>query len=163
MTTPTRYTRDQLYQARTYKTVRRAGLAADLAGGVNFNIFNVSGVSMVQYMFGHVTTLIGAGDAVPQITFTPTGGAAINLCAPALTIAADPVNTLYVWDGTLGTALAPAAGIGTVDAGESTWVAGFILLVAGTIRITNAVGSTGIIDWYISYLPLVDTTIITAL
>lgn len=152
-----------LHQARTFKTVRRAGRAADLAGGVNFNIFNVGGVVLLEYMFGHVTTVIGAGAAVPRITFTPTGGAAVNLCAAAASIATDAVNTLYVWDGTALGILAPAANLGVVDAGEATWAAGPVILVAGVIRITNAVASTGIIDWYISYLPLADTTIIIAL
>lgn len=163
MTTPTRYTRDMLYQARTFKAVRRAGLVADLVGGADFNIFDVSGTVLVQYLFGQVTTVIGAGAAVPRIQFTPTGGAQTPLCVAAVSIANDAVGTLYVWDGTSLGVLAPAAALGTADAGEATWVAGPILLTAGIIAITNAVVSSGIIDWYISYLPLVDTTIITAL
>ena len=162
MTTP-QYTRAQLFQNRTFMTVRRAGLAADLAGGANFNVFTVAGPVQVQSIIGVVTTIIGAGAAVPRISFTPTGGAAVHLCAAPVSIALDAVGTIYVWDGTSVGALAPASQIGTADAGETSWVAGNITLVAGIIRITNAVVSSGIIDWYVSYLPLTPTALVTAL
>lgn len=156
--------RTQLFQTRAFRTVRRPGLPADLAAGVNFNIFNVSGVILVQYMFGHVTTVIGAGAAVPLIAFTPTGGAAVPLCTVAVDISTDAVNTIYTWSGLIGGVLTPSIQIGAADlAATAQWSGGMLILVGGIIRITNAVASTGIIDWYISYLPLQDGTIVTAL
>lgn len=165
MTTPyTRFSREQLFQNRVFKTVRRVGLPSDLAGGVDFNIFNVSAPILVQYIFGHVTTAIGAGAAVPRIQFTPTGGAQVPLCAAAAAINGDAVNTIYTWSGLIAGALTPSAQIGAADlAATAQWSGGMLILVGGIIAVTNAVASTGIIDWYISYLPLEDTTIVTAL
>lgn len=156
-------TRAQILQNQSIKTVRRAGLAADLVAGADFNIFNVSGVVEVYNFFGVVTTVIGAGAAVPRVQFTPTGGAQTPLCAAAASIATDAVGTIYtVIGGATATQLAPTAALGYADAAETAWVGPWIL-PAGIIAITNAVASTGIVDWYISYVPLVNTTVITAL
>lgn len=157
-------TRTQLGQNRTIKTVRRAGLAADLVGGANYNIFNVSAPVLVTYMFGHVTTLIGAGAAVPYVQHTPTGGAAVPLCALAVSIAADVADTIYTWDGLLAGVLTPSVQIGAADlAVTAHWSGGMLILVGGIMSIVNAIASTGIIDWYVAYLPLEDTTLVTAL
>ena len=88
---------DQLY-LQQLRVVRRAGVAAtDLPGAAAFNIFNVAGPILVRQIWGEVTTLIGAGAAVPRIQFTPTGGAQVPLCAAAASIAADVVGTIYTY------------------------------------------------------------------
>ena len=161
----TRYTRDQLYQARTFKTVRRAGVALEL-GTATFNSFTIanSPVQIVD-LFGRCTQLI-AGTALPRIQFTPTGGALVPLCAAAVDIDTDAVNTIYTWSGLIAGVLTPSVQIGAADiAATANWGGGNLKLVPGVISITDATAAAvtgGLIDWYITYLPLLDTGTITA-
>jgi hypothetical protein len=137
------------------KSVRRVGVAATDLPAAAFNIFRIWNCPVfVQFMFGHVTTII-AGAATPLIQFTPTTGGAITpLCTAALSIDTDAVGTVYTWDGAVATALAPTAAIGLADTTETLWAGNYVLLVPGIISITNAGAlATGVIDWYISYQP----------
>lgn len=147
------------------KVVRRAGIAAtDLPGGANFNIFNVAGPILMRMLFGVVTTVIGAGAAVPRLQFTPTGGAMTPLCAAAASIATDAVGTVYTYPlGTTAAVLAPTAALGYADTAESGWTGDLSILVAGIIAVTNAVASTGVIDWYIAYIPCTEASVVTVL
>ena len=131
----------------------RAGVATDLTAAVPFNIFDIqNGPILVQDFFGVVTTVIGAGAAVPRVRFTPTGGAAIWVGLAATTIATDAVNTCYLFTlSGLDYQLAPAANIGGIEMTESVWGGAHNIIVPGVVSIVNAVASTGIIDWYIVY------------
>ncbi len=147
------------------KIIRRPGLAADLVGGANFNIFNIGGMIKVTQIWGHVTIVIGAGAAVPQIVHTPGGGGgAVPICAAAATIAADAVDTIYVIvGGALGTQLTPGPALGAVDTAGTGWAGNVLLITDGIISIVNAVASTGIIDWYIAYAPASADSLVEAL
>ncbi len=147
------------------RVVRRAGVAAtDLPGGANFNIFNLPAPILVRMIFGVVTTVIGAGLAVPRLQFTPTGGAMTPLCAAAASIAADAVGTVYTYPlGTTAAVLAPTAALGYADTAETGWTGDLSVLVAGIITVTNAVASTGVIDWYIAYIPCTPEAVVTPL
>jgi len=155
---------DRMY-LQQLRVVRRAGIAAtDLPGGAAFNIFNVAGPIMVKQIWGQVTTIIGAGAAVPRIQFTPTGGAQVPLCAAAASIATDVVNTVYTYPlGTIAAVLAPSPAIGMADTAATGWTGDYTILVAGIIAITNAVVSTGVIDWFIAYIPATSGSIVTPL
>jgi hypothetical protein len=145
------------------KSIRRPGIATDLSGGADFNIFNIANDPIwVTSFFGVVKTVIGAGLAVPRLQHTPTGGAQTPLCAAAASIAADAVGTIYtIPDGQAATQLAPAAALGAALSNEFAWSAvgdGWFIL-PGIMAITNAVASTGIIDWYMSYVPYGDAEV----
>ena len=158
-------TRAQLFQSRTFRTVRRPGLAADLDGAADKNLYNVSGLVAVHYMFGVCTTLIGAGLALPQIQFTPTIGAVqVPLSGAALSIALDVAGSVYTWTGLLNGALTVGAALGMSDVNAtSSWFGGFITLPAGIIQLTNAADAlAGVIDWYVMYLPQLAGSLITA-
>lgn len=157
-------TREALAQSKAVRTVRRVGLAADL-DGTDADLFTIAnGIVLVTCMFGHVTTIIGAGLAVPRIQFTPAGGAQTPLNAAAASIATDVVDTIYVWDGIAASQMIPSGTIGAGGiAATGDWLGGFVGLVPGVIALTNAVSAlSGVIDWYISYIPLTDTAVITA-
>jgi len=147
------------------RVVRRAGIAAtDLPGAAAFNIFNLAGMVMIRQIWGVVTTVIGAGAAVPRIQFTPTGLAQVPLCAAAASIATDAVGTVYTYPlGTIAAVLAPSPAIGMADTAATGWTGDFTLLLAGIIAITNAVASTGVIDWYIAYTPCTQVSVVTPL
>jgi len=137
------------------KVSRRQGLAADWTAGANFNIFNVAGDSiLVLNLWGIVTTLMGVGAAIPQFSFTPTGGAAVGMSAAMLTIAGDAAGSVYVWDGVTATVPAPAAQIGWADSAEAGWNGDPGILPAGILRIVNAVAcNAGVVDFYMAYMP----------
>ena len=149
------------------KCCKRPGIAAtDLPGGVAFNIFNIANAAIVvKALFGVVTTIIGAGQAVPRLQFTPAvGGAITPLCAAAARIDTDAVGTVYNFPlGTIAAVLAPAATLGIAASNETGWSGSYICLVPGIISVTNAVASTGVIDWYIVYAPCSSNALVTAL
>jgi len=147
------------------RVVRRAGIAlTDLPGGAAFNIFNLAGVVLVKQIWGIVTTVIGAGAAVPRIQFTPTGLAQVPLCAAAASIATDAVGTVYTYPlGTIAAILAPSPAIGMGDTAATGWTGDYTILLAGIIAITNAVASTGVIDWFIAYIPCTPASVVTPL
>jgi len=166
-----------LYQ-RQEKTVRRAGVGPGVGGdwspAANFNIFNIAGGPVrITGIWGHVTAVF-AGTATPIVSHTPTGGAAANMCVIAVA-AAYALNTFLTWDGSLtavsGVLRASAAvgftqstdSVGTPATAES-WV-GTIVAVPGIIRITNGgvADATGMVDWYLSYIPMRDGATVSPL
>ena len=149
------------------KCCKRPGIAAtDLPAALAFNIFNIANAAIiVKALFGVVTTIIGAGQAIPRLQFTPTAGGALTpLCAAAARIDTDAVGTVYNFPlGTIAAQLAPAATIGMAATDETGWGGSYICLVPGIISVTNAVASTGVIDWYIVYAPCSYNARVTAL
>ncbi len=164
MTVPN-LTRAELLQTHSFQTVRRPGLAADFVPGADFDIFNVVGVVLVADIFGIVTTVIGAGVLLPFLEITTLVPAAtVPLCAVVgAGINADVAGTMYRWNGVIAGALqVTAVGAADVQAGDS-WVGGLVILTAGVINVDTAVAGTGVIDWYINYLPMSQDGEITVL
>ena len=161
----TQYTRAQMTQVRAYRACRRPGLYTDI-DGTGADLFTIAGGPIQAIaLFGQVTTIIGAGLAVPQLWFTPTGGGGVTaLCAAAASIAADAVNTLYTWTGLLAGLLTPGVGIGHLDlTGAEAGFANPITMTPGVISLVNAIDAlSGVIDWYIAYIPMLDASVITA-
>ena len=131
--------------------------AATWAAGAAFDLFQITGGPIiVEYIFGHVTTLMGAGACLLRLQHTPNvaiyvGSAIIPLCAAAASIAADPVDTLWVWSGLDGGAIAPTAKVGICDTTENAWMGsnGSLVLVEGMISQTSAVVvNAGEADFY---------------
>jgi len=163
MTTP-RLTRAHFTQTRAYTTVRRAGVLNELLADADIDLFNVSGPVLITSLFGIVTVVL-AGAALPRLRFTePDAGAPVNLSGIHASVDGLAVNNILSWAGTIAGLLLEGVGVGLFSADESAW-AGPILLTAGVISLfeTGSVLATGTIDWYISYLPLIGTTTITAL
>jgi hypothetical protein len=142
------------------------GLATDLAPAtVGTTLYTISGDPiLVHYLFGVVSTVIGAGLARPFLQLTCNaayGGTVVPMCALSASIATDAVGTVYTWDGTAAGLLTPKAVVGIKSTAEATGVWGpatgagdFIILVPGIIQIVNTVSAvTGVIDWYLGYEP----------
>ncbi len=155
MTVPN-LTREDLMQTQALTTLRRPGNAAEWIAGADFDIFTVTGIIVVSNIFGVCTTLI-AGAIVPFLEITTVVPAAqVPLCALALTLNADPVDSVYGWSGLLAGVLTVGAGVGMQElAATNTWTGGLMVLTAGVINVDNAIASTaGVIDWYITYIPV---------
>ena len=168
-----------LIYLRQERTVRRVGLGPGAGGdwspAANFNIFNIAGGPIkVTGIWGHVTAVFAGAAATPIVAQTPAGGALANMSVIAVA-AAFALNTFLVWDGSLtavsGVLRASAAvghtqstdSVGTAATAES-W-AGPIVVVPGIISIVNAgaLDATGMVDWYISYIPLLPESLVTPL
>ena len=160
MTTP-RYTRANLLNNQVYSTLRRPGLAGDLAG--DYDIFTVTGVILVYDIFGIITTVV-ANAAVPFLEFRSVVPAAVvPISAAHASLDTIVAGGTVSWAGTAAGALTSGA-VGAADrAAALTWGGNFLVLTAGIIEVDNAVAGTGILDWYITYLPLVAGTTVTVL
>lgn len=161
----TLFTREELLQTQTFQTTRRPGLVADFVPGADFDIFTVTGVVVVSDIFGIVTTVIGAGALLPFLEITTVVPAAtVPLCAVVgAAINGDVAGTIYRWSGLVAGALTVAA-VGASDiAAAITWAGGLIVLTDGVINVDTAVAGTGVIDWYVTYLPMTPASAITAL
>lgn len=152
------------------QVTRRAGSLANIDwDGTNFDIFTITGGPIeVFYIFGEVTTVMGAGQAVPQLQYTPAAGAAtgVNMCIAATRIDTDADDTLYYWTGAVGGTLMPMAGpiLGVLQTDEYQWdLLGKIILLPGLIDCINAVAcTTGVVDWYIAWRQMVAGTQVVA-
>uniref|UniRef100_A0A6M3M6S9 Uncharacterized protein n=1 Tax=viral metagenome TaxID=1070528 RepID=A0A6M3M6S9_9ZZZZ len=136
------------------KGARNIGVLADMqASPVNlFRVFN--GPVLVSQLWGFVNTGI-TNAVVPILTFNPDTGAAAAIATIMLTMAGFAAGTMIVWGGTrAGAAPVPTAALGMSAAGETVMVSDYVILVPGLLYYTNAVvDTTGIMDWYINYIP----------
>lgn len=161
--TTRRLSREQLFQNRAYKTVMRPGILDEIVVSAFIDIFDVSGPVQVIALFGIARTIIG-GAGQPRLDFTEPAVPTITALSTAAAIVAQ-INDILSWDGAVGSSIAPGDVPGVFDATESAWL-GYMLLTTGTISVhefVDAAGCTGTIDWYMAYLPILDTSIITAL
>jgi len=149
----------QSYEA-SVKGAYRPGVATDLAGA--WNIFTITGGPIIMTeLWGHVTTII-ANAAVPILTFVTTLGAVAAATATIMvTLNTDAPGTVYTWSGALAGVPGPAAALGMAAAGETTMAGNYCIFVPGTLYFTNAVAATGIIDWYMNYIPCVPGALVT--
>jgi len=159
---------------RQERTVRRIGLGPGAGGdwspAADFNIFQiVGGPIKITNLFGHVTAVFAGANPTPRIDFIPVGGVANPMCVIAVA-AAFALNSLLVWDGSLTAVsgvLRESAQLGHNQSTDSvgtaatatSW-AGPILCIPGIILIDNggALDNTGMVDWYISYIPLTEAS-----
>lgn len=142
---------------------RRAGLAADLVGTVDFdfNIFRViGGPIMITSFYGKVTTVIGAGGATLQLQHTSTEtGDQEDLSGIGGAIDTDAVDTIYTITGAFAGAMAISDQVGVSDASMAT---NFIILDPGVMNIeVTTAETTGVIDWIMHWIPLeVDAAVV---
>lgn len=142
-------------------TERRIGTNADWTPGGDFDIFSITGGPVrVTGMMGHVRVGCTGAALIPLISYYPivTGIGSITGLATLAAGAAWPLDTMLQWNGTLAGPLAPTIGLGHGQAGPASvqsFVAGYIDLLEGIIRIVNATAdATAEIDWYITYIRL---------
>jgi len=143
----------QSYQA-SVKGAVNPGVLADMQASP-VALFRVrGGIVLMTQLIGQVRAA-PTNAVVPIITFDPDVGAAVAVATIMVSIAALPIGRCIQWAGTVG-APAPIAGaaVGMVAPGETTMVGNFVIMVPGILYFTNAVvDTTGIIDWYINYIP----------
>jgi hypothetical protein len=147
----------------------RTGVAVDLATQHLFNIFTISGGDIVLLDIIGKVMFVKAGTAQTlELGFTPTGGARTILAIASATTTGDVANKYYTWDGVLGTAVlvaqtADAIGVGAVGSVLAGTSSARNVLCAGVLDITSAGANdiTGLVDWYVRYIPVKPSSTVT--
>lgn len=114
------------------------------------NIFTISGGRiLLAAILGQVTTIIGAVANSTHFRHTPTGGAAIDLCAAGLDINGDAVGMNYGISGMPTDTLMKALGLIPAPTQALILVSGII-----SLRCLGSDGGGGLVSWDILYIPV---------
>lgn len=143
--------------------VKRTGKLADMAGVASVALWTVTGGPvLIEGIMGIVTTACQA--AATTLAFTNTtavNSTVVPMAAASGSISGDATETVFTMDGAVATGItiqtSTARGVGIWEqTSRQVLVPGIIKLVVGTA--TN----TGIIDWYLSYVPLSDSSLVVS-
>ena len=139
------------------------GVTTDLSPAtVGTTLYTITGDPVhVLYMFGLVSTVIGAGAAVPSLQLTANaayGAGVAPIAAASASIANVAAGTIVGMTGVAATQLVIVGTLGIRNTGEANGLWGpaeYMLMVPGVIQIINTVSAvSGIIDWYLMYQPV---------
>lgn len=127
---------------------------------VTGNLFTIAGGPVrVLSLVGQITTAIQASANACKLTHTPTGGAAVDLCA-TLDVTGAAIRKLLVLNGVKATALGLSTDIGVVAVALQSGMP--LVLTPGVIALNGAASTTGVVSWYVEYEPLAVGATITA-
>jgi hypothetical protein len=144
----------------------RVGLVADLATNNTTSLFRVSGGSILLHgMSGIVSSAMDANaTTIGLLLVTAISGTVVPMSAATLAITNAVTEDVITMDGRVGTALTlvtgAARGVGVYNITNEQ------ILVPGLIRMINATAiqvTGGRIDWSISYSPLTEESMVTAI
>jgi hypothetical protein len=130
--------------------LRRTVAGKALESITTADLFAITGgpVKLLGFV-GLITTVIEAKANATKIQFTPTGGAATDLCA-VLDVTGSAAKKFFTITGTKANAMALSADVGIVVAN----LASPVVLSTGTISMNCADTSTGGITWFMLYEPM---------
>ncbi len=134
--------------------LRRTVAGKAVASITTADLFTISGgpVKLIGFV-GYITTAIEAAANATKIRFTPTGGAATDLCA-TLDVTGSAIRKMFTITGTKASAMALSADAGIVVAN----LASPLVLGPGVISMNCAGTTTGAITWYAVYEPMDPTS-----
>jgi hypothetical protein len=125
------------------------------------NLFTITGGMIRCKIVGLVTTVL-VGAANLRLTFTSVAPAAtINLNAGAVAVDNDAAGTIYYNVGATSV-FTPAASLGGIILDPVTVEETEFLLAPGTIKALGSAAATGVIAWYLSYIPLSKNVVVAA-
>ena len=131
-----------------------------------YDLFTVTGVVLIQHIWGVVTTAIGINKTAASLQLFPAGGAAIQLTSVAGSVlSAMPLNTLISKDAVVGTAISVydattpfyAEPVATPNKTFSQFAVGQETAdVVTTIRLAVTEGGAegGTIEWHVQWSPV---------
>lgn len=119
-------------------------------------IFNVTGGKVaITSIVGEVTTVIGGTTVSYNVTYTKSGGSAVDLCA-ATVCTSDAVGTLYSVSTGVATDLLSAQTITGTEAPNVTFAQLLrqpIIVDAGSVNWKTSASTTGAVTWNLTYIP----------
>ncbi|WP_435279169.1 hypothetical protein [Streptomyces sp. 1222.5] len=146
---------------------------ATIPQSTSTSIFTVSGGRVfITSVVGEVTTVIGATSVNFNLTYTPSGGSAADLCA-ATSCTSDAVGTLYSLTSGVATDLLSIQSVSAIggtpvaasEVPNVTYAHGLwrpLLVRAGDLKFKTSASTTGAVKWDITYIPLDDAATVTA-
>jgi hypothetical protein len=125
------------------------------------SLFTISGGMIRCKIVGLVTTVL-VGTGTGRLTFTSVAPAAtINLNAGAVACDADAAGTIYYNVGATSV-FTPSSSLGGMLLDPVTVEETEFLLAPGTIKFLGSAAQTGVIAWYLSYIPLSENVSVVA-
>jgi hypothetical protein len=124
-------------------------------------IFTIAGGPVfVTHLFGLVTTVL-SGTANSKFTYTTTvPSATVDLSAAAVAVDNDAAGTSYYNLGATGVFTPTTAGV--VEADPVTVEPTQYFLPIGTLNFHSSAACTGVIKFYMRYIPLSPSSVVTA-
>ena len=112
-----------------------------LDGSDDYNLFQITGVVQIDYLWGHVTTVLPAATTASSLQVFPTGGAAVQITSIGGTaLSSLPVGSLISKDATAGTAI-----------GVKSSALGFVYEPTGFIFAPFSIGQKLTVDTFIRH------------
>lgn len=125
------------------------------------DLFTIAGGPVFAQIYGLVTTVLsGTSNAKLQIT-TTTPSATVDLNAAAVAIDNDAAGTVYYNVGATSV-FTPAGTLGCVLLDPVTVEPTWLFLAPGTVKLNSSGAATGVIKWYMRYIPLSPNSLVTA-
>jgi len=145
--------------------VRVSRASATLPQTASSALFNVTGGKVaITSLIGEVTVALGATATSLNLTYTPTSGAAADLC-PATVYTSDAVGTLYGMTSGVATDLLCVQSVSSIggtpvaasEVPNVTYVQNLwrpIIVRAGALNLKASGSDTGEIKWVMTYVPI---------
>jgi len=114
-----------------------------------------NGPVRIRAILGHITTVIQTSANSLKLTHTPTGGAAVDLCAAA-DMTGSAQHKFLVITGTKANAIAASADLGVAVGPLATP----LIVLPGKISLHGTHTTTGAVTWYVFYDPLTDDAVV---
>lgn len=144
--------------------VARTTAAKSVASVTTANLFTVSGGPVrVLALVGYVTTGLEVAGNNMKIQFTPTGGAANDVCAVLdVTGVAERTWLRVSLHDVAEAVIAGTSGAGWVNSSQKGFEGAASMFFTGTFSMNCTATTTGAITWYIEYEPLAPGAAVTA-
>ena len=124
-------------------------------------IFSITGGPVVCQIYGLVTTAIVSTANLRLQHITTAPAATVELNAGAVAVNDDAIGTFYYNVGATSV-FTPSGGLGFALLDPVTVEAVNFLLAPGVVQCLGSAARTGVIKWYMYYIPLSPNTVVAA-
>lgn len=124
-------------------------------------LFTIAGGPVRAKIIGHVTTVIGGASNLRLQHITTDPAATVELNAGAVAVNTDAVGTVYYNLGATSV-FTPSGGLGFVLLDPVTLEETEFILAPGVVQCLGSAAQSGVIKWYMSYVPLSPSSVVTA-
>ena len=125
------------------------------------DLFTITGGVVRCTIVGLVTTVIGGVVSLRLTHTTVAPAATVNLNAGAVACSSDAVGTIYYNVGATSV-FTPSTGLGYAIVDPVTVQETEFLLAPGTVKCLGTAAGSGVIAWYMSYIPLTPNALVEA-
>jgi hypothetical protein len=124
-------------------------------------LFTITGGLVRAKIVGHVTTILGGATNLRLRHITTDPAATVELNAGAVACDNDAVGTIYLNLGATSV-FTPSGGLGFVLLDPVTGGETEFLLAPGVVQCLSSAARSGVIKWYMTYVPLSPSSLVVA-